>query len=190
MERWNWPSNAMVTVFCYANCPEVTLTLNDQVIGTKHLSEAINGVLRWTIPYEPGVLKAVGRVNGNEACEYALKTAGPARRIELTPDATRLRADGKDICHLEFRVVDANGVRVPDAAPEVTFEVAGPATLLGLENGDLTSSEPYQGPTRKAFHGRGLAIFESTITPGKVVIKATAPDLEAATVELEIVNDN
>jgi len=185
VEQWNWPSNATVTVLCYANCPEVTLTLNDRIIGTKRLAEATNGVLRWTIPYEPGVLKAVGRVNGNQACEFALKAAGPAKRIELLPDATRLRADGKDICHLEFQVVDANGVRVPNAAPEVTFELTGPATLLGIENGDLNSSEPYQGPTRKAFHGRGLAIVESTTAAGKIVINATAPDLEPATIELE-----
>ena len=190
VEQWNWPSNATVTVFCYANCPEVTLTLNDRVIGTKHLSEATNGVLRWQVPYEPGVLKAVGRVNGNGSCEYALRTAGAARRIELISDATRLQADGADICHLEFRIVDAQGVRVPDAEPEVTFEVTGPATLLGIENGDLNGSEPYQGPTRKAFHGRGLAIFESTTAPGKVVIRATAPNLEPATVELVTVNGN
>ena len=190
VEQWNWPSNTTVTVLCYANCPEVALTLNDRIIDTKSLAEATNGVLRWTIPYEPGELRAVGRVNGNEACEFALKTAGPARRLKLLPKATRLQADGTDICHLEFQVVDANGVRVPNAAPEVTFEVTGPATLLGIENGDLNNSEPYQSPTRKAFHGRGLAIFESTTTAGKVVIKATAPDLEPATVELETVTGN
>ena len=190
VEHWNWPSNTTVAVFCYANCPEVTLTLNDQIIGTKRLSEATNGVLHWTVPYEPGVLKAVGRANGAEVCTYTLKTAGPASRVELMPDTTRLHADGKDICHLEFQVVDAQGVRVPDAAPEVTFEISGPATLLGIENGDLNSPEPYQGPTRKAFHGRGLAIVESTTAPGKIRITATAPDLEPSTVELEAANGN
>jgi beta-galactosidase len=188
IEHWNWPANATVTVLAYANCPEVTLTLNDKLIGTKRLSEATNGVLRWTIPYEPGVLKAVGRANGSEVCEYTLQTAGPASRIELMPDTTRLHTDGKDICHLEFQVVDAQGVRVPDAEPEVTFEVSGPAALLGIENGDLNSPEPYQGPTRKAYHGRGLAILQSTTAADKVRITATAPDLEPATVELETVN--
>ena len=188
MEHWNWPSNATVNVFCYANCPEVTLTLNDQFIGTRRLSEATNGVLQWAVPYEPGALKAVGRANSVEVCEYTLKTAGPASRIELMPDITPLHADGKDICHLEFRVVDAQGVRVPDAELEVTFEIRGPAALLGIENGDLNSPEPYQGPTRKAYHGRGLAILQSTTTAGKVRITATASGLEPATVELETVN--
>jgi len=187
-EHWNWPSNATVTVLCYANCPEVTLTLNDRLIGTKNLSEATNGTLRWTVPYESGELKAVGRINHTNICEYTLKTAGPASRIKLLPDTTQLHADGKDICHVEFQVVDALGMRAPDAEPEVTFEVSGPAALLGIENGDLNSPEPYQGPTRKAFHGRGLAIFQSTTAAGKVRITATAPDLEPATVELQTVN--
>ena len=189
-EHWNWPSNSTVTVICYANCPEVALTLNDQIISVKKISEATNGALRWQIPYAAGPLKAVGRSNGVELCRFALQTAGPANRIELLPDATRLRADGKDICHLEFRIVDAQGVRVPDAAPEVTLTLNGPARLLGMENGDLNSPEPYQGPTRKAFHGRGLAIFQSTTAAGKISVTATATGLEPATIELETENGN
>jgi hypothetical protein len=57
-----------------------------------------------------------------------------------------------------------------------------------MENGDVNSPEPYQGPTRKAYRGRGLDIFQSAASAGKVSITATAPDLEPATVELEIVN--
>jgi len=189
-EHWNWPSNATVNVICYANCPEVTLTLNGQIVGTKKISDGWNGMLRWTIPHAPGTLKAVGRSNGVELCSFILQTAGPARRIELLPDTTRLHADDKDICHLEFRVVDAHGVRVPDAEPEITLTANGPAKLLGMENGDLNSPEPYQGTTRKALRGRGLAIFQSTDIAGKIRITATAPGLEPATVELETLKDN
>jgi len=187
-EHWNWPAGANVNVICYANCPEVALMVNDRLISVKQLSEATNGVLRWTVPFAPGMLKAVGRSNGVELCSFTLQTAGKAQRIELLPDVTRLAADGKDLCHVEFRVVDAHGVRVPDAAPEVTLTTSGPAKLLGMENGDLNSPEPYQGPTRKALHGRGLAIFQSTTAAGKVSIKATAPGLEPDTVELETTN--
>jgi len=184
-EHWNWPSNSTVNVLCYVNCSEVTLTLNDKVVGTKKLSEATNNTLRWEVPYEPGVLKAVGRNGGSNVCEYTLQTAGPASRIELLPDTTQLRADGKDVCHLEFRIADARGVRVPDANAEVTFEISGPATLLGIENGDVNSPDSYQSPTHRAFRGRGLAILQSTVDAGKVVVKATAPNLEPGTVSLE-----
>jgi len=185
VESWNWPSNSTATVRCFANCPEVTLTLNDKVIGTKKLSEAINGVLNWKVPFELGTLKAVGRVNGQDVCDYALKTAGPPSRIELLPDVTELRADGKDVCHVEFRIEDENGVRVPDAEPEVTFEMTGPANIIGIGNGDLNNIEDSKANTHRAFEGRGLAILQTTTTPGGVTLKATAPGLEPASVTLQ-----
>jgi beta-galactosidase len=184
VEHWNWPSNTTVKVFCYANCAEITLTLNGRSLGTKRLSESTSGVLSWQVPFEPGELKAVGRTNGSDVCEYALKTANAASRLELVPDATQLQADGKDISHIEFRIVDAQGVRLPNAEQEVAFEVSGPASLLGIENGNLNSPETGHGSARKAYHGRGLAILQSTKTPGAISVKASAPGLEPAIVSL------
>ena len=114
-----------------------------------------------------------------------MKTAGAASRIELLPDVTELRADGKDVCHVEFRIVDENGVRVPDAEPEVKFDLTGPAKILGIGNGDLDNSENCQGDTHRAFEGRGLAILQTTPAPGGITLKATAPGLESASVTLQ-----
>ena len=181
-ESWNWPSNATVTVHCFANASEVTLQLNDKIIGTKKLSEAERGVLNWTLPYEPGTLTAIGRTAGRETCRYSLKTAAAASRIELLADAPALRANGKDAGHIEFRIVDAQGVRVPDAETEVTFEITGPARLIGIGNGDLNSTESCKTSHHQTFQGRGLAILQTTTTPGEIWIKATAPGLESAQV--------
>jgi beta-galactosidase len=185
VESWNWPSNTAVSVQCYANCPEVQLSLNGKVIGVKKLSEAVNGVLRWQVPFEPGMLKAVGRANGQDVCEYALKTAGSPSRIELLPDSTELHANGKDVCHVEFRIVDENGVRVSDATPEVTFEMTGPASLLGIGNGDVNNIEDCKTNMHRAFQGRGLAILQTMTTPSVITLKATAPGLESASVTLQ-----
>ena len=185
MESWNWPSNSTMNVLCYANCPEVTLMLNDKIIGTKKLSEAVRGVLSWQVPYEPGTLKAVGRADGREVCDCVLKTAGAAGRIELLPDATQLRADGKDVCHVEFRIVDASGVRVPNADAEVKFDLTGPAKIIGLGNGDVNSAEDCKANTHHAFQGRGLAIVQTTAAPGEITVQATAPGLEPASVKLQ-----
>jgi len=185
VESWNWQSNSTVTVLCYANCPEVTLTLNDKIIGTKKLSEAVNGALRWQLPFEPGTLKAVGRANGQDACDYTLKTAGAASRIELLPDTTQLRADGKDVCHVEFRIVDENGVRVSNADADVKFEMTGPASIIGIGNGDVNSVEDCKTNSHHAFQGRGLAILQTTTTSGSITMKATAPGLKSASVTLQ-----
>ena len=186
VESWNWPANSTVIVQCFANCPRVELSLNGQVISTKKMSEAERGLLRWEIPFEPGTLKAIGRdENGRELSHFLLQTAGAAARLELLPDAKQLRADGKDICHVEFRIVDAQGVRVPDAAPEVGFALAGPGKILGIGNGDLNSVENCKTNTHRAFQGRGLAILQTSTTPGDIILQASAPGLEPASVVLQ-----
>ena len=184
-EHWNWPANATVNVAAYANCPEVTLILNGKIIGTRKRSEAVDGVLNWQVPFEPGTLKAVGRVNGRDVCDYVLQTAGAPRRIELLPDTTQLRADGKDVSQIEFRIVDENGVRVPDADAEVKFDLTGPAKIIGIGNGDLSNRENCQSDTHRTFQGRGLVILQSNGSGGGITVQASAPGLEPASVTLQ-----
>jgi beta-galactosidase len=183
-EHWNWPQGSTVTITCYSNCPEIQLALNGRPIGTKRLEEAVEGVLSWIVPFEPGTLKAVGLRDGKPACEFSLQTAGPAKRIVLLPDTDQLRADGKDICHAEFQIFDAKGVRVPDASQMVTFEVEGPAKIIGIGNGDLNNSEDPLNSVHQAFQGRGLAILQSKTEAGRITLRATAPGLEQAAVTL------
>jgi beta-galactosidase len=183
-EHWNWPDGKIVKVACFTNCAEVELMLNDKSLGVKPLTSATDGTLTWQIPFEPGVLKAVGRTNGTELCSYKLETAGAAKQILLKPDARELRADDNDICRLEFQVVDEHGLRVPDAAQPVTFEVTGSAELLGIGNADLNDTEDCHAHTHKVFKGRGLAILRTTDMAGEITVKATAPNLETASVVL------
>jgi beta-galactosidase len=100
------------------------------------------------------------------------------------PDQSQLRADGKDICHLEFRITDAQGVRVPNAQNSLKFEINGPVQLLGIDNGEMTGLEDYRSLERKASRGRGLAILQSTTMAGKITVRVSSPGLQLATVEL------
>jgi beta-galactosidase len=186
-EQWNFSEGRTLTVLCYANCPEVTLELNGTEIGTKTSGQAVNGVLTWAVPYAPGTLKAIGRFGGKQLCEFALRTAGSAARIELIPDSRRLRADDEDICHVEFRIVDANGVRVPDADAEVKFQVMGPVRVLGIGNGDGNDIESTHDNVQRAFHGRGLMILQSTENPGDVSVWATAAGLESGEIKVRCI---
>jgi beta-galactosidase len=184
LESWKWQENQIVNVLCYTNCSEVSLSLNDKLIDTKYSSQARGGTLIWQVPYEAGTLKAVGLKDGKEVCEYVLKTAGSAKRIAVSQDVTEIRADGKDICLLTFEIQDERGVRAPDAENELTFEVSGPARIIGIENGDLNSLESVQDLKHKAYRGRGLAILQSTRSPGSITVKVTADELEPASVSL------
>jgi len=184
VERWNWRTNSTATVLCFANCPEVSLSLNGKLVGAKKLTEAERGVLRWEVPYSPGTLRAVGLDGGREVCHYALQTAGAPARVALRPDVSQLSADGKAVCHLEFQIVDGAGTRVPDATAPVTFELTGPGKILGVGNGDVNSVEDCKANTHHAFQGRGLLILQATGSPGEIKVKASSAGLDEATVVL------
>jgi beta-galactosidase len=183
-EGWNWPENSKVNVRCVTTCPEVQLSLNGKVIETKRRSDAVEGVLTFQVPYEPGTLTAVGLNNGKQVAEFSLKTAGRAHHIELLPDTKQLSADGKDVSHVEFRIVDEQGNRVADAANEVTFSIEGRGIILGIDNGDLNSTESYKDHVHRAFQGRGLLILQSKLDAGSITLKASSPDLISAEVSL------
>ncbi len=183
-ETWNWPDGAPLTVSCYTNCPEVTLFLNGKAVGTQHQADATDGYLSWKIPFSPGVLKAVGRRDGQEACAFELRTAGAPDRIELHVDNTQQAANGQNVAQVEFDVVDRAGVRIPGADTEISFELSGPAEILGIGNGDVSNSEPVTAPRHRAFEGRGLLIIQSTARPGAVSLRATAAGLHSTTITL------
>jgi beta-galactosidase len=186
-EHWNWPAGSAVAVSAYTNAEEVVLTLNDQSLGTKSLAGATDGVLTWDVPYQPGVLKAVARTKGTPVAEFVLMTAGDAARIVLFPDTFRVNANGEDVVHIEYRILDRNGVLVPSANAEITFSVEGPARVLGIGNGDLNDASSGQGLVHRAYQGRGLAILKTTTTPGTITIRASAPGVGGATVAVTAV---
>jgi beta-galactosidase len=61
----------------------------------------------------------------------------------------------------------------------VKFEISGPGKILAVDNGDATSFESFQASERNAFNGLALVIVQSTKETGRIVLKATSPDLQA-----------
>lgn len=179
-EHWNWPAGASITVSTYANCPEVQLLLNGRLVGTQRAGDAVEGVLSWTVPYEAGELKAIGLQDGKPVAEFSLRTAGPASRIELHADSAELAPGPDAVAQIEYRVVDALGVRVPDAGQAITFAIAGPAEILGIGNGDIANVDDPRDAVHAAYQGRGLAVLRSMAKPGPITVTASAAGLAPA----------
>jgi beta-galactosidase/beta-glucuronidase len=184
--HWNWPTGRQISVFCFTNCDEVELFLNSNSLSSKSSNEFKERMLIWSVPFASGSLKAVGKRNGRAVCEYVLHTAGQPARIKLLADTKQLIADGKDISHIEFQIVDANGITVPDAQVKVTFKVQGPAEIIGIGNADPNSHEPHQAESHSTWHGRGLLALQSTKQSGKVTLKANAQALESDSITINI----
>ncbi|MBE0592272.1 MAG: DUF4982 domain-containing protein, partial [Gemmatimonadales bacterium] len=207
--HWNWPGreNQLVPVLAYTNCDVVELYLNGRFLGEKRLEFPRQGTsggwnsyerppvfpttadlhLSWDVPYEPGVLRAVGKRRGEVVATAEVRTAGPAASLRVTVDRAEIRAGIRDVAHVEVEVVDADGVVVPMSDDLVRFTVEGAARLLAVGNGDPADHNSYQAGKRRAFHGLLLAMIQSTDETGAVRVMARADGLEPASVEITVV---
>jgi len=194
-DHWGWPpmdsnwtlpfkEGKEVEVWTFSNCSAVELRINGKTIGMKLLKDFPDKIIKWKVPYEPGCIEARGIEHERVVCSDKLQTAGEPAKIRLIADRKDIRADGSDLCNVEVQVTDKNGVLVPAFDHEIQFTVQGPGKIIGVDNGDLTSMEPYKADKRKAFHGRALVVIQSDRDSGKITLRAQSSGLPMT--ELEI----
>jgi beta-galactosidase len=205
--HWTWSgrNGQMIPVLAYTNCNSVELFLNGRSMGEKRLEFPAQGTsggwnsyalpvvnpttndlhLVWDVPYEPGVLRAVGKRRDGAVCNDEVRTTGAPSAIRLVADRDSI-ADGRgDVAHVAFEIVDAAGAVVATAGNLVRVTATG-GDLLALDNADLQDQGGYRTGQRRAFNGRGLAIVRAT-KPGTVRVDASADGLRPATITLRVV---
>jgi beta-galactosidase len=205
--HWNWPGRTgqVIPVLAYTNCNSVELFLNGRSLGEKRLEFPAQGTsggwnsyaqpvvnsttndlhLSWDVPYEPGVLRAVGkRRDGTPACEAEVRTAGPPVAIRFSADRDTITNRPGDLAQVRFEIVDSAGTVVPTAGNLVRITVTG-GSIVALDNGDLRDLDPYRSDHRRAFNGRGLAILRAS-APGQLRLTASATGLKSASLSLRV----
>ena len=182
----NWNQTGPVSVVTYANCDSVDLYVNTTKIGTKKSSDfAENGIMQWTdVPWQSGVIKAIGWKDGKEAAVDSIKTVGAPAKVMLTPDRTTLHADGDDVSCIQVDIGDADNNSIFTADNTVRFTMTGPARSLGIASGDWTNDEPFKATSRKAYQGKALIVIQSTLVSGTVNLTVDSPGLQPATLTL------
>lgn len=142
--------------------------------------------LSWDVPYQPGVLRAVGkRRDGTAACESEVRTTGAPAALRLVPDRDTITTGSGDVAHVSFEIVDSAGIVVPTADNTVSVTAAG-GNVLVVDNADLQDLDPYRSDRRRAFSGRGLAIVRAE-KPGVLRVSASADGLRGASVRLQVI---
>lgn len=180
VSHWNhkWVGNFLLPIYVYSNCDEVELYINDSLIGKKLVDKNLYFV-RWDVPYKPGKVQAVGYKNNKKATDHTLRTAESASEIKIAASKTSLKANNEDVVTLDISIVDKNGNLVPDANHEIKVEVSGPATLIGLDNGNQWDISAYKSNNRKTFEGRLLVTLQATNNAGPIKVELSSFSLKS-----------
>ena len=187
-DHWNRKEGSTLSLYTYTNADEVELFVNGKSLGVKQNTTApkSRNRIKWDgVKYEPGYVEAVAKKGGKVVARHKIETAGDAVKLTAESDNPEWKADGQDLQHIKVCAVDKKGRRVQGAQGEVTFEVEGPAEILGVINGDMASDELTVGNKRKLYQGTATVILRSKREPGKVKLTATTPGLKQAKVEFK-----
>ena len=167
----------------YNHADEVELFLNGISQGVKKKADNVYHV-SWRLTYQPGTIKVVSRLNGNEVMVKEIKTAGEPSQIKLTPDRTVLKADGTDLSFVTVEILDKDGNLCPNADNLVKFSVEGNGFVAGVDNGNQISLERFKASQRKAFYGKCLVVIQNSGKKGILRLNAVSEALKSDIVEI------
>jgi len=152
---WDWSPGQPIDVRIASNAPKVELFLNGNSLGTRDIDheKGLKIVADYIVPYEPGIIKAVAYdENGKIIAECQRHSFGDAVELRLTNTTIG------ELTFTEITAIDTDGNPVENATNRVKVTVKN-GLLLGLDNGDSTDYDQYQGVNnRRMFSGKLLAI--------------------------------
>lgn len=179
---WDFNEGQKIDLVVFSNLPQVEVFVNGKSLGRKTPEKY---TAEWQTEYEKGEIIAVGYdENGNQYTDKR-HSFGDSAKIVLTAEKQTLFANGTDLTAVEISVLDKDGYPVENARDRISVKVEG-ARLIGFDNGDSTDYDSYKSSARKLFSGKAVVFIAAGNTEGKAVIKACAPNLEAAEITLDV----
>ena len=185
-ENWNRNAGEKVNLWTYTNGDEVELFVGGKSQGVKKndISEPGNrNRIKWEgIPYKSGSIEAVARKDGRVIARHRLETVGKPVALRVEPLTTGWKAGGQDLQFVRVTAVDSRGRRVWTSSDALSFEVSGPASLIGVTSGNIYSDEIHTDAHVPLFQGTALAILRSGAEAGAVTLTVSAPGYRKAAV--------
>jgi len=177
VESWSWRGceGRKAEIEVYSTDDEVELLLNGRSLGRRRAGRRARFVSRFTTPYQPGTLVAVGYRDGKAVSRSHLRSARGALSLRLlVEDDAFSTADGSDLAFVSVVVADERGEVEMLADDRIELSVSGPAELIGFGSAAPATEESFLGTAHTTYRGRALAILRSTGAPGDVVVRATS----------------
>ena len=180
--HWNRREGSNLSMYTYTNCDEVELIINGNSLGRRRNNvgntKERNRIYWENVPYKKGFIEARAYNDGVEkpVAVHREVTAGNAVRLKAEADNNSWKADGLDLQNIRITALDGKGRRDFGASQTIDFKVDGPAEIVGVINGDMTSNELTVGDCRSLYGGSCVVILRSKREPGQIVLTVTARD--------------
>ncbi|MCK5469573.1 MAG: DUF4982 domain-containing protein [Cyclobacteriaceae bacterium] len=183
--HWNWTkADTPLEIFLYSNCDSVELILNGKSLGLNKEKDPEKLYFEYQAAFEAGEILAKGMKDGKEYY-HKLNTAKKAHSILLSASRNIMPAHRNETCHIIAEIVDENGIKVQHKNHVISFSIEGSGEIIGVDNGDMWSTESYKSIHRETRNGECLAIVKAN-EKGKITVNATAEGLISNSVVIEI----
>ena len=184
--HWNYAHEEPVYVEVHSNCEEVELFLNERSFGCRVPLDSEDRMARWSVPFDAGTLKVVGRNDGQVVTEEVLHTAGEPVGIRLIPDRRVVDADGASVVHVEVQLMDAAGNPVRHVEQMVSFAVEGALNNIGVDNGWHESVQPFRSTECVTHEGRCLIHLQVNHEGGMAALTVRGENLSQEMIHLHV----
>lgn len=198
-ENWNRTPGETVNLYTFTNGDSVELLINGKSLGKQNNdttdSKKRNRILWENVPYKEGKIEAAAYdASGKKIAIHDIQTAGKTVKLKIETDNPSWKPDGLDLQHVVVSAVDKKGVLNPIASDLLTFEVEGPAQIVGVINGDITSNELFtpsaksdgKKASRSLYQGKVTVILRSGIESGPVTLKINSETLPSQSLKFNL----
>jgi beta-galactosidase len=183
---WAWAGceGKTAEIRVYSDAHKVELRLNSRALGKKRVKGC---VANFKTPYEKGELVAIAYDrDGNETGRCSLVSADDALQLAVTPEKTKLKANGEDLAYINIALTDEHGVVESAADRRIHVTVEGAGTLQGLGSANPYTEEVFDKAYHDTFYGRAQAIVRSGHEEGPVTVTVSADGLESREIILDV----
>ena len=105
----------------------------------------------------------------------------------MKADRKEFKADGKDICHVEVKLLDADGNFALLSNDRLQFSIAGAGEILCLDSGSPDNHDiGMHALSIQAFHGMCLAYIKAN-KPGIIKLTVRGKGIESQSINLKAV---
>lgn len=186
LPHWNWRQGDKVDVVVYFNqADRVELYRNGRKIGEQTKDPQRYDLVFKAVDFEPGTLEVISYRGGERVLSKTVRTAAKPYRVKLITEYPTINTANRELAFVHTYIVDDSDTLVPDAAHEIEFTVEGEgAAIVATDNGNTTDLHRFQSRSRRAFHGKALAIVASK-NKGKLVLSAKSQGLIADKIQIE-----